>query len=170
MRPRPLLVQTVLITALLVSASTASESPPRVGFQGMGSARIGISLWDLLVSLGEHVTIESVEGGCTSLYKNASSPPELIFMVVDGRLARIEVRTPDISTFSGVSVGETESDVFTAYPGRVEVSDHEYQEGHYLTIYSADRESALVFDTDGTAIRSFRVGRLPEVLHVEGCS
>jgi hypothetical protein len=63
-----------------------------------------------------------------------------------------------------------ERDVFTAYPGRVEVSDHEYQEGHYLTIHSADGKSALVFDTDGTTIRSFRIGRLPEALHVEGCS
>ena len=127
-------------------------------------------LWDLLVALGDQVTVETVEGGCTHVYASSPTPPELLFMVVDGVVARVEVRTPTIATISGVSVGGTEADVFRAYPDRVEVGDHEYQEGHYLTVYSTDRKSALVFDTNGVTIRSFRIGRLPEALHVEGCS
>jgi hypothetical protein len=123
-----------------------------------------------LVALGEQLSIESVEGGCTSVYESAETPPELVYMIVDDALVRVEVRAPTMATLSGVTVGDTEADVLAAYPGRVEVSDHEYQEGHYLTVYSTDRRSALVFDTDGTSIRSFRIGRLPEALHVEGCS
>jgi hypothetical protein len=41
------------------------------------------------------------------------------------------------------------------------VTDHAYVDGHYLTITSDDRRSALVFETDGVKVTSFRVGKLP---------
>lgn len=170
MRRRPLAVQAAVLVACLLSPARAAEPAARIGFRGYDRVAIGMPLWDLLVVLGEHVTVESVEGGCAHVYASSPVPPELLFMVVDGALARIEVRTPGIATISGVAVGDAESDVFAAYPDRVEVSDHEYQAGHYLTVYSTDRRSALVFDTDGATIRSFRIGRLPEALWVEGCS
>lgn len=164
-------VKSLLGAALVVAvsvAAVAAEPSQGVGFEGLGNIRIGMPLWTLLDALHAQVTVEAIEGGCTSIYD--SVPPKLTFMVVDGRLARIEVNTPDVATLSGIRVGDTESDVAAAYGGRVEVSDHEYQEGHYLTVYSRDRSSAVVFDTDGERIRSFRIGRLPEALHVEGCS
>lgn len=158
----------LVATIVLASDRVAADSSHRIGYSGFGSVRIGMPLWRLVVALGEHVTVESVEGGCTTVYSATST--DLTYMVVDDVLARVEVRTPELSTLSGVKVGDTEEEVFAAYGARVAVSDHEYQEGHYLTVYSSDRRSAVVFDTDGTRIRSFRIGRLPETLHVEGCS
>ncbi len=164
-----LVVAIALAGALACSPPAAQASEPKgIGYAGIGDLRIGMSLWHLLETLQQSVTVESVEGDCTNLYSTES--PDLVYMVVAGNLARIEVLTPDLATLSGVSVGDSEDDVFAAYPGRVEVSEHQYQEGHYLTVYSSDRESALVFDTDGTRIRLYRIGRVPEALHIEGCS
>lgn len=153
---------------VLAGAALAADPTPRVGFRGVGEIRIGMALWDLLRALGEPTTVQAIEGGCTSVH--GAGPDAPLYMVVDGVLARIEIRAPGVRTLSGVEVGGTEQDVFEAYPGRVEVREHQYQDGHYLTVRSSDGRSAVVFDTDGTRIRSFRIGRLPEALHVEGCS
>lgn len=168
-RFRPFVVRIALVAALVLQGHRAvADSVARIGYDGFGQVRFGMSLWALLTVLGEHVTVEGVECGCTSVYRTRSTGP--VFMVVGDRLVRIEVRSAGLQTISGVGVGDTEEDVYTAYAGRVAVDDHEYEEGHYLAVYSSDRKSALVFDTDGSRVRSFRIGRLPEALYVEGCS
>ena len=143
----------VLAAAAGLAAQPAGDDSDGVGFGGFGAFRIGMPLWDLLAALGDTATVEGVEGGCTHVYRAGSR--EVVFMVVDGALARVEVKSPALATRSGVVVGGTEDDVRAAYPGRVETTDHEYEEGHYLTVRSSDRRSALVFDTDGHRIRSF---------------
>jgi hypothetical protein len=90
-------------------------------------------------------------------------------MIVGDHLARIDVDRPGIATLSGVRVGDTEDEVKAAYRD-VETTEHEYAEGHYLTVKSPDGRSSLVFETDGTFITSFRIGRLPEAHYIEGCS
>lgn len=165
----PLLVGALLAGAALAGSSPIAADPaPRIGYRGSGEIRIGLPIWELLRALGEPTTVETIEGGCTSVY--GAGPTSPIYLVVEGTLARIEIRAPGVRTLSGVEVGGTEQDVFEAYPGRVEVREHQYQDGHYLTVYSSDRRSAVVFDTDGARIRSFRIGRLPEVLQIEGCA
>jgi len=128
-----------------------------------------MSLWRLLEILDGIVTVESLAGGNCTHVRPADSE-ELLYMVVDGRLARIEVRGRGLATLSGVRVGDSEGAILAAYGDRVATSPHAYEEGHYLTVRSGDGKSALVFDTDGETIRSFRVGRLPEAVWVEGCS
>jgi len=91
-------------------------------------------------------------------------------MLMREKVVRIDVGKPAFRTISGARVGETEESVVKLYAGRAEVSGHQYDEnGHYVTLRSADGKSALVFETDGKVVRSFRVGRAPEVFLVEGC-
>jgi hypothetical protein len=95
------------------------------------------------------------------------------FMVTGGRIARIDVTSPDYSTMRGARVGQPEADVLRLYGGALAVTGHKYEElGHYLTFIprdAADRGYRLVFETDGKVVTSFRVGRLPEVEYVESC-
>ncbi len=162
----------VVLLLLAVLAFPADAGPPspadKVGFAGWGSARIGMPLWELLQAFEHPVRMETLIGECTHLY--LEDVPEIAFMIVEARLARIEVRTSDLSTFSGSKVGDPEAKVLAAYGARVESEEHEYQEGHYLKIVSDDRKSALVFETVGGVVQGFRIGRLPEALWVEGCS
>ena len=91
-------------------------------------------------------------------------------MIVDERVARVDIAEAGPLTVAGVGVGSPESEVKRAYRDRVEVSPHKYTapEGHYLTIAQGDL--AIVFETDGTRVTRYRAGRLPEVAWVERCS
>jgi hypothetical protein len=95
-------------------------------------------------------------------------------MVIDGRIARLDVRHPaTVRTAEGAGIGDSEARIHPLYPGRVEVQPHKYTDGHYLIVTpSAPAESTfrMIFETDGTRVTTYRTGRLPEVGWVEGCS
>lgn len=109
------------------------------------------------------------ESSCHYVFPGGN-PGAISFMLVDERVARIDVTAPGPLTVDGVGVGSPESEVKRVYRDRVEVSPHKYTgpEGHYLTI--AQGEFAIVFETDGTRVTGYRAGRLPEVAWVERCS
>ena len=67
-------------------------------------------------------------------------------------------------------MGSLESELVATYGDRVQVSPHKYTgpTGHSLTVEQGER--ALVYETDGERVTSWRAGRLPEVKWVEGCS
>ena len=60
---------------------------------------------------------------------------------------------------------------FDAHVIRVEPHAYTGPEGHYL-VYLAPvvRMFAVVFETDGTRVTTYRAGRQPEVMYVEGCA
>jgi hypothetical protein len=95
---------------------------------------------------------------------------QLSFMLVDGRVARVDVTASGPRTSTGVGVGSTEAEVQAAYPGGVAVTPHKYTgpAGHYLTIEPRSG-AALIFETDGSRVTRYRAGNLPPVAYVEGC-
>ena len=101
------------------------------------------------------------------------SDKDPLFMVVDGKVARVDVTTPGIQTNHKVSVGDDEAKISQVYPERVTVSPHKYTDGHYVTVgprTPADSGFELVFETESLRVTRYRAGRLPEVEYVEGCS
>jgi hypothetical protein len=97
--------------------------------------------------------------------------PRLLFLIVDGRLARIDVRSATVPTDRGIRVGDTEAKVESAYAGHVTVQPHEYTDGHYLVVDNPrDTTIALIFETDGSKVTRYRLGTKPVVGWVEGCS
>src|SRR5437763_10683689 len=92
-----------------------------------------------------------------------TGPPGLAFMVVDGRVARVDVdeKCP-IATDRGAKIGDTEAAIRRLYPGRVRVTRHEYVDGHYLTVVPKERRYRgyrIVFETDGKRVTSYRAGK-----------
>jgi hypothetical protein len=105
-----------------------------------------------------------------------SLPTEVMFMVVDDRIARIDIpRGSKIKTDRGIGINSTEEAVKLAYPD-IEVSPHKYTGntgGQYMTWQPQDPDQQnyrIEFETDGLSVTTFRSGRLPEVGYVEGCS
>jgi len=103
------------------------------------------------------------------------APPGPIFsvMVVSGTVARIDVGSQWIATRQGVGVASPIEAVKAAYPG-AEVRPHKYVDDHYVTVHLATG-LRLVFETmdegDGVElVTNYRIGRMPEVRWVEGCS
>ncbi len=171
------MIALILFSLLLELSPGLPAQTPRVlsvedpvTFTGVGPVRLGMSIAKLQAATGVAVTIdEPAENGCTFAYTTDPSR-RIAFMLSDGVVSRIDVEAPGFRTASGVRVGDSESRLRSLYAGRFRVTPHAYVEGHYITIRSRDRRFALVFETDGRVVTSFRVGRLPEVLWVEGCS
>jgi hypothetical protein len=119
--------------------------------------------------LGSVVPIHDDERSCYYV-----SPRDAVgrvsFMIVDERVARVDIDDPGPVTAAGVGVGSLESEVRLAYGDRVKVSPHKYTgpQGHYLTVEQGD--FAIIFETDGTGVTTFRAGKRPEVGWVERCS
>jgi hypothetical protein len=95
---------------------------------------------------------------------------DFAFMVVKGRIARIDVFLAGIESEGGIRIGDSEEAVRRAFPGRVKEEPHPYldEEGKYL-IVETKPGFAFVFETDKGKVTTFRSGELEAVLAIEGC-
>ncbi len=110
-----------------------------------------------------------------------SPPPEsgnkspLAFMIVDGKLARIDVLGGDFATDKGIKVGSSETEVTDAYGGGSPLPPRAFvgPPYRYLTASPKDAEDQgykMVFESDGAKVVNYRVGKQPEVENRQGCS
>jgi hypothetical protein len=52
----------------------------------------------------------------------------------------------------------------------LEISPHDYaDDGHYLTLYTADKKYAILFEEFGGRVQEVRAGLASSVEYVEGC-
>ena len=110
-------------------------------------------------------------GACARL-RPARGPGGLSFMVEQGRIVRVDVDSAGPATAEGATVGMTEADVRSRYPG-IRTLPHKYDEGgRYLVVVpaeAADSSLRLIFETDGARVVRYRAGLVPQVEYVEGC-
>jgi len=123
-----------------------------------------------------HVSLpdtSKIDRAC-SYVKLGSVPDGIILMWVEGRLARLDVTKPTISTELGARVGDSDTRIRRLYDGRFTEKPHKYvTEGKYIVVsapMAGDGSLRLVFETDGAKVTRYRVGREPEVEWIEGCS
>ena len=90
------------------------------------------------------------------------------FMVVEGRITRVDIWQGGIYTSTGLGVGSSEDEVLKAYPDKVEISPHRYTDGHYLTVPIAEG-FAIIFETNGSEVERYRAGSYPSIAWIEGC-
>jgi hypothetical protein len=131
----------------------------------------GMTVEEARAALGAELS-EPADSQCGYITSPAG-PPGVRFMVVDGRVVRVEVRDTTVATDAGARVGDVEERVESLYRGRVRVTPQKYTQGHYLTVTPAapaDSQFRLVFETDSGKVTSYRAGLLPMVEWVEGCS
>lgn len=155
-------------------AARDSVSDLALSEDGLGQIQIGMNLDDA-VNMGLLNENPTMKPTCDFVFPavGAGIPDGVSVMVVEGRLARIDVDTGLVTTEDGAKIGDTEERIRTIYDGDVQVEPHKFiTGGHYMTVVgdSTSAGKALVFETDGQRVTSFRAGRLPEVKWVEGCS
>ncbi len=158
-----------MILGLVLPGCGADDAVSIDGYRGV---RIGMTVEEASTAYGAPLLPAGpVEQGaaCYEIFPGGT-PGTLSFMVVDGRVARVDVEGPGPRTSTRVGVGSTEAEVQAAYPGGVVVSPHKYTgpEGHYLTVTPREG-AALIFETDGSKVTQYRAGSLPAVAYVEGC-
>ncbi len=93
-------------------------------------------------------------------------------MIENGRLVRVDVEKPGISTVEGVQVGDTEVHAQSVYGSRLKIEASKYtgdEGGHYLTTQSADKRYGIRFETEKGRITEYYAGTYPAIQYVEGC-
>ena len=145
----------------------------KLAINGIGPVRVGMSVTQAEAAAGIRLTRPDSKE--CSYVRPQGSNYDLLFMVTNNRISRIDVRgNSRITTVQGAGIGDSESKIKSLYPGQISVTPHKYQpNSHYLTFTPNDRSDAnyrIVFETDGNRVTSFRSGKLPEVEWVEGCS
>ena len=163
--------------AYLLAGEPSLTPADRVSFQGVGAVRVNMSLDELRRAVGGDLILDE-----DSVTQDESIPKDtcvfatltayrwgISWMLIDGSVARTDVTKRGFATRRGVRPGDTEESVLQKYRGRVKVEPHTYIEGHYLSVESSDRKSAVVFETDGKHVTSYRIGRTPEAFYIEGC-
>ena len=159
-----------------LARDTADTSAPpveqwRVSATGIGPVRIGMTLEEANEVLGGRLTPpEQLEPACDYVAPK-NLPADVAFMIVEDRVARVDVRDSTVPTEAGARVGDSEARIQSLYPGLVAVEPHKYVErGHYLIVAApGDTIHELLFETDGRTVTEYRAGRRPEVGWVEGC-
>jgi len=139
----------------------------------IGPVQIGMTIEEADAVLGGRLAPEEPLDSACDYVSARGVDAELSFMVVGGRIARVDVRDSTIRTQDGAGVGDTEDRVRKMYEGRVTAEPHKYvPRGRYLLVSprdQADTTHLLLFETDGARVTEFRAGRVPEVQWVEAC-
>ena len=150
--------------------SARASSSTAVSFSGAPPLRIGMSDAEARQALGMPKASATSRDECR--YLDTKGKSRVYVMLVRDTVARLDVRDSTMATEAGARIGDPESRVLELYRGRVTTQPHKYVSGgHYLEVASpTDSTRRLVFETDGKRVTSFRVGRMPEVRWVEGCS
>ena len=153
------------------AASAAASTSWTVTPSGIGPLRAGMTVADANKAVGSGFAAPAGADPACSYAKLTKAPDGLAVMLVNNKIARIEVRSGAITTAEGARIGDTESRINSLYSGRVTTSPHKYTTGgHYLTVTPVnDTTHRIVFETDGKAVTNYRAGVLPSVEYVERC-
>ncbi|MGI8808962.1 MAG: hypothetical protein ACR2KK_14200 [Acidimicrobiales bacterium] len=151
-------------------------SASRLRLDGIGPIQVGMTLAEATVAAGFPVRIDprTELGGCAHAIADGG-PQGVRFMVVEGRIVRVEVSRSPILTLSGVGTGSTVDEVLATYPNRIRVQPNPYT-GHlggrdlFYVTDQASTHLGLMFETDGERVRTFRSGFLGAVMAPEGCA
>ena len=156
-----------------------SESS-RLRLDGIGPVTVGMTLDEASAAAGMPLRIvpnsDRVGTGGCAYARPEGGPTGLSFMVLNGRIARIDVGgNSAIRTLSGIGPGSTEAEVHATYPGRISAQPNPYSghRGGRDLLYQPDdgsRHLGLLFQTDGGRVGSFRSGLHGAVMAPEGCA
>ncbi|MCB1139896.1 MAG: hypothetical protein KDK23_14135 [Leptospiraceae bacterium] len=152
----------------------------KIWIGGWGKLKIGMKLAEVtdLLSFSLDSQTDPEPGQECFVLVPADAPASYSFMFIGhgeaAILARIYISATRTQTISGISVGSPDSAVRRAYGAKLHEEPHKYVDGWKELIYTPvddqDKHLRLVFTTDGESVKKISVGRLPEVLYVEGCS
>ena len=147
-----------------------------LGKSSLNSVQIGAPLLEaapILTGYG-YQTASKVASSCHTFYREGEFEDSVYFMFVNGAVATISVsaeRESYIRTLKGVGVGSSEQEVRDSYQS-ITTLPHPYGDeiDRYLEV-TLDNGNGLIFKVVEGEVKSFKLGRYPEVKWaIEGCS
>jgi len=141
----------------------------RVSFASYGPARIGMTRKALAAALGGSLQEDDMqEEGCG--YVSERGSPGVAYMLLDGKLARIDVfGRSRVRAFAGGGIGTSKAELQKLY-GAIKVEPHFYDDtGFYLTLLSKDGRYGIRFEIEDGHVSSYYAGLAEAIQYVEGC-
>ena len=153
-------------------ADAAAEQRPdlhrwRMTRHGFGRLKVGLTRAQIERRTGRKLRFSYNTGTCAIW--SIRGVRGLGIMTTRGRLARVDAFMGTWRTIVGIQRGDSEAEIRERYP-RIRTRPHPYDpDGQYLIVPGPNRR--VVFETDGNdEVTSFRGGRVPEVMYIEGCA
>ena len=171
MAPSALPIKQSSATDVPVPGSAASPADT-VGANGFGAVRFGIDRVDAEKSAGGALEAPDTDGKACYIAQRAGQP-EIAYMFVDGKLARIDVRTPGVLADGGGRVGMQADEIRTLYAGHLSEQPDKYDPDARLLKVGGDKPGVggIIFEVDGKGVViRYRAGLPPALDYVEGCS
>lgn len=140
---------------------------------GIGDLRAGMTLDEATRAVPDISIIAGTDSVACSYLNWPSAPAGVLVMFDGGRVARVDIDSVGVRTEAGAQVGDSEARIDSLYAGRVTTMPHKYTDGHYKVVKpmrAADSLFRTIFEAEGGKVTRYRVGKLPQVEYVEGCS
>ena len=156
-------------------APATDGADTQASFAGYGEVKFGIAAADMEQAWGGELKTLGKDANPTCYFmtpKWTKTPAEFTFMIGDGKFVRYGSDSAKLVAPGGGKVGMREAQLQALYNNGLQASPHKYTDGKYLSIAASGvAPTKLVFETDANGVvTEWRVGLLPEVDYVEGCS
>jgi hypothetical protein len=169
-----------VLLLLCACASPEPRSPIILTPGGLGAVRLGMTVVEAQTALGAQLgpMMPGSDPACWMTRRADGRAPQVFYMVQNDTISRIDINygasagaPAEVTTAEGVGIGASEADVLKTYGKRAKVAPSKYDpNGHIVTVENPETHSALLFETSGGKVTTFRAGLHPAVDQVEGCS
>ena len=166
------------------SATTTAPTTPDpafiVGLDAVRDVRVGMTLAEV-AALGHRSEVsQPANEGATCTYADIAGLEGIGVMLDGPRIVRFDVSLPaegaDAApamrwrTAEGAGLGTSEAELRRLYGARMQVEPNKYDERwHDMIVRAEGSNRALLFQTDGSTVQSWRTGDWDAVQLVEGC-
>ncbi|MFM9843477.1 MAG: hypothetical protein ACKVOI_10965 [Dongiaceae bacterium] len=133
---------------------------------GMTLAEARAAFPEPLESFGGDAAGQSLE--CAIVYPEGR-PEQFTYMLINDRVARVDILIDGYLTDKGARVGWYEDDVLRVYGDRAKVFPNKYDNTKRDIVVDTRFNYQIIFETDGKKVLKYRAGVLPGVGFVEGC-
>jgi hypothetical protein len=159
------------VLLLVAQAPGAADARWCLSMSGLGAVRAGMTV-DEVLPLLDWSGFERTRPAESCWYLQYQGPDAFALMILDNRVARIELRSKSrLHTFAGAHIGTTEAELRAMYGDRLEVQPHKYASGgHVFVLRSGAGTEGLRFETDQGVVTAIQAGPWDHLNLVEGCS
>ncbi len=161
----------VLKTAIAAPLLTEES---RLQTNGIGAVRVGMTLSEAEQASGrKFYQSPNRSRNNTCAYVSAKGLSGVDFMIINGKVVRVDVSNSRIMTLRGVKIHDSESKIKQLYSGLVKTTPNPFRGDPFLTLFpkdQKDRDYRLIFQIKQGKVYGFIAGKLPAVEYSEGCA
>jgi hypothetical protein len=157
-----------------------------VSTRGMGPVEIGMTVLQLARAVGQPMERRTVPSECGRFDRDChvregrcytfvpSAAPGVSFLIVDDRVAVVNITSRDVKTERGLGVGDTESRIRQLYSqSQILVTRNRHNDNAYSLLVTPSGANAptigVVFEMSNGVVDWYRVGARPSVTLEEPC-